>query len=376
MKKNLLYLFTVLYMLSFFTACSDDEDVNVLEGVNTSFKGETLDLKYSGSPFLGKEVVFDTKDGQTATITMRGTLDMSALGGLLGGGSKSDLPTISYAPGVISGEVTTTLNNVVLTQVGETYMFEGTNEANGRTVKYTGEVKKDKMTLSLDVTMPTNPLQEGGLWEMAGSTFNWVSTTGITIPGLIDEPWPMKDASFLINMFFISPELKKVLSDVTFKADGNIVATYKNKAGVDVESPINLANYYIKNDKLYVTLNIDMIIQAATKAGNSEVLLGLMTELMQTPLMSALSEGFPLNYTIENGTVNISIDQDFLLPILKVLMNNEFLMGMLKDAMAGMGTSGGMAAILTPAIVDSIIEQIAPIVNGTSELSFGLELKK
>ena len=119
-----------------------------------------------------------------------------------------------------------------------------------------------------------------------------------------------------------------------------------------------------------------MIIQAATKAGNSEVLLGLMTELMQTPLMSALSEGFPLNYTIENGTVNISIDQDFLLPILKVLMNNEFLMGMLKDAMAGMGTSGGMAAILTPAIVDSIIEQIAPIVNGTSELSFGLELKK
>ena len=90
MKKNLLYLFNVLCMLSFFTACSDDEDVNVLEGVNTSFKGETLDLKYSGSPFLGKEVVFDTKDGQTATITMRGTLDMSALGGLLGGGSRSD----------------------------------------------------------------------------------------------------------------------------------------------------------------------------------------------------------------------------------------------------------------------------------------------
>ncbi len=55
MKKNLLYLFTVLCMLSFFTACSDDEDVNVLEGVNTSFKGETLDLKYSGSPFLGRK---------------------------------------------------------------------------------------------------------------------------------------------------------------------------------------------------------------------------------------------------------------------------------------------------------------------------------
>lgn len=376
MKKNLLYLFTVLCTLSFFTACSDDDEVKVLEGVNASFNGETLDLKYSGSPLLGKEVAFDTKDGQTATITMQGTLDLSAISGLFGGGSKANLPAISYAPGVIPGEVTTTLNNVVLTQVGETYTFEGTDEANGRTVKYIGEVKKDKMTLSLDVTMPTNPLTEGGLWKMTGSTFNWVSSVDITIPGLIEEPWPMKDASSLINMFFISPKLKEVLSDVTFKADGNIVATYKNKAGVDVESPINLANYYIKNNKLYVTLNIDMIVQVATKADNSEALLSLMTELMQTPLMSALSEGFPLNYTIENGTAKISIDQDFLLPILKVLVNNEFVMGMLKEAMVGMGASGGIAAILTPAAIEGIIAQIAPIVNGTSELSFGLELKK
>lgn len=377
MKKNLLYLFTVLCTLSFFTACSDDDDdVKVLEGVNASFNGETLDLKYSGSPLLGKEVAFDTKDGQTATITMQGTLDLSAISGLFGGGSKANLPAISYAPGVIPGEVTTTLSNVVLTQVGETYTFEGTDEANGRTVKYTGEVKKDKMTLALDVTMPTNPLTEGGLWEMTGSTFNWVSSVDITIPGLIEEPWPMKDASSLINMFFISPKLKEVLSDVTFKADGNIVATYKNKAEADVISPINLANYYIKNDKLYVTLNIDMIVQVATKADNSEALLSLMTELMQTPLMSALSEGFPLNYTIENGTAKISIDQDFLLPILKVLVNNEFVMGMLKEAMVGMGASSGIAAILTPAAIDGIIAQIAPIVNGTSELSFGLELKK
>ena len=83
-----------------------------------------------------------------------------------------------------------------------------------------------------------------------------------------------------------------------------------------------------------------------------------------------------MNYTIENGTAKISIDQDFLLPILKVLVNNEFVMGMLKEAMVGMGASGGIAAILTPAAIEGIIAQIAPIVNGTSELSFGLELKK
>lgn len=366
MKKSFLYLFTVLCTLSFFTACSDDDDVKVLEGVNASFNGETLDLKYSGSPLLGKEVAFDTRDGKTATITMKGTLDLSAIGGLFGGGSKANLPVISYAPGVIPGEVTTTLNNVVLTQVGETYTFEGTDEANGRTVKYIGEVKKDKMTLSLDVTMPANPLQ-GATWKMDKSNFNWVSSVGLMLPGAT-EPWEIKDAATLINMM-ISPKLKTVLTDVTFKADGNIVATYdKDKK----TSPINLANYYIKNNKLYVTLNIDMIIQTATKADNSSELMKLMSALMQTPLMSALSEGFPLTYKIdEKGILNVSIDQDFLLPILKVIINSEFVMGMVNEMIAGNPEMATMAPL-----IQAILEQMPAIVEGTSELSFGLELKK
>ena len=106
----------------------------------------------------------------------------------------------------------------------------------------------------------------------------------------------------------ISPKLKALLKDVTFQADGNIVATYV-KDGKDVVSPINLANYYFKDGKLYVTLNIDMIIQAATKADNNEELMKLITDLMQTPLMSALSEGFPLNCVIDDkGVANIYID--------------------------------------------------------------------
>lgn len=119
MKKNLLYLFTVLCTLSFFTACSDDDDEknpNVLD-VNTAYSGDKLDLKYSDSPLLGKEITFDTKDGKTATITMKG---LSSLGDLLDQlMPKSTAAAPAMAPGVIPGEVTTTISNVPLILSGE-----------------------------------------------------------------------------------------------------------------------------------------------------------------------------------------------------------------------------------------------------------------
>ena len=124
MKKNFLYLFTVLCTLSFFTACSDDDDPkdpNVLD-VNAAYSGDKLDLKYSDVQLLGKEVAFDTKDGKTATITMKGN---SSLGELLGQLMKSTAATPAMAPGVIPGEITTTISNVPLILSGETYTFEG-----------------------------------------------------------------------------------------------------------------------------------------------------------------------------------------------------------------------------------------------------------
>lgn len=324
-KKNLLFLFMMLCTMSLFTGCSDDDEdgVKIVDGVNATFSGETLQLTYSETELLGKEVTFDTKDGKTATIVMKGKFDMGAIGGIIGGGSKANQPVVELASGVIPGEVKTLIENVVLTQEGEKYTFEGTDEQNGRTVKYTGEVQKDKMVLALEVTMPENPLL-GATWKMDGSTFIWKSS--VDLEQIFDEPYEMENAAKLLNMFLISPKLKALLKDVTFQADGNIVATYV-KDGKDVVSPINLANYYFKDGKLYVTLNIDMIIQAATKADNNEELMKLITDLMQTPLMSALSEGFPLNCVIDDkGVANIYIDEAFLKPILTVVLNNAFVM--------------------------------------------------
>lgn len=367
-KKNLLFLFMMLCTMSLFTGCSDDDEdgVKIVDGVNATFSGETLQLTYSETELLGKEVTFDTKDGKTATIVMKGKFDMGAIGGIIGGGSKANRPVVELASGVIPGEVKTLIENVVLTQEGEKYTFEGIDEQNGRTVKYTGEVQKDKMVLALEVTMPENPLL-GATWKMDGSTFIWKSS--VDLEQIFDEPYEMENAAKLLNMFLISPKLKALLKDVTFQADGNIVATYV-KDGKDVVSPINLANYYFKDGKLYVTLNIDMIIQAATKADNNEELMKLITDLMQTPLMSALSEGFPLNCVIDDkGVANIYIDEAFLKPILTVVLNNAFVMDKITSILPNDNPAIGN-------LVKAVLGQMPAIVEGTTELRFGLNLKK
>mgnify|MGYP002648160757 CR=1 FL=1 len=370
MKKNLLYLFTVLCTLSFFTACSDDDDEknpNVLD-VNTAYSGDKLDLKYSDSPLLGKEITFDTKDGKTATITMKGILDINKLLSLL---MSKSTAVISTAPGVIPGEVTTTLSNVVLTLSGEKYTFEGTDNNNGREVKYSGEVQKDKLTMSVNVTMPENDLTDTTwtLPEMDWNTgtaaiyFLWESDhEGITIPGLIDQPWPTKDASMLIGTM-LSPTLQKVLQNVTFQKDGNIVASY-SKAGEAPSwqtSPINLAQYYFKDKKMYVQLNIDMIM-ATAQSGNSkaEATIPGLSDLY--PLLSA---GIPLNCEIADGKAKIYMDKDLLVPLLSIL-GNEAIAGMIMKKIPEEQKE----------MVGGILAQLPALLQATTKMDLGLSLVK
>lgn len=121
MKKNLLFVFTMLCALSFFTACSDDDnsdsEVPVLLKGETAFSAEKLSLKYGDSPLLGKAITFSTEDGKTGTIKMEGVFDPSIIKDLLP--SKNNVVP-ALAPGVIPGEVVT-MFNVNLTQDGNKF---------------------------------------------------------------------------------------------------------------------------------------------------------------------------------------------------------------------------------------------------------------
>lgn len=319
MKKNLLFVFTMLCALSFFTACSDDDnsdsEVPVLLKGETAFSAEKLSLKYGDSPLLGKAITFSTEDGKTGTIKMEGVFDPSIIKDLLP--SKNNVVP-ALAPGVIPGEVVT-MFNVNLTQDGNKYTFEGTDSNNGREMKYAGTVDSTSMTLAVNVTMPKNDLL--GTWNLAKQDMttgkspvilSWISTSpGITIPGMIDEPWPTKDAAALLGNIFLSPMLTKYLHTVTFQEDGNIVASY-SAAGKEDEnsvSPVNLAQYYIKDGKLYLQLNIDMIL--ATIAANKTKTKALDASVI-LQFASLLSEGIPLNCEIKDGTAAIYADKDLI----------------------------------------------------------------
>ena len=324
MKKNFLYLFTVLCTLSFFTA----------------YSGDKLDLKYGDSALLGKEITFDTKDGKTATITMKGLFDLSELLAQLMPKSTAAAP--SMAPGVIPGEVTTTISNVPLILSGETYTFEGEyTGASGVKATYSGEVKKDKLTMAVKATMPTNDLV--GTWTLApfapttGSlpmVMTWKSETPLKIDGhLLDANIPagtiidikIEDlfAQMKVNPM-VSGLLTGVLQSITYQEDGNIVASYKKAGASDwATSPINLAQYYIANGKMYVQLNIAQIMDlvASSKADNNPL----------AGLMAYLSAGVPLSYTVENGKAQITADKELLLPVLG-LLSNETIAGLIMKA--------------------------------------------
>lgn len=378
MKKNFLYLFTVLCTLSFFTACSDDDDPkdpNVLD-VNTAYSGDKLDLKYGDSPLLGKEITFDTKDGKTATITMKGLFNLSDIV------PKSTAAAPAMAPGVIPGEVTTTISNVPLILSGEKYTFEGEyTGAAGVKATYSGEVQKDKLTMAIKAIMPTGDLV-GTTWTLAsinptaGSipmVMVWKSETPLKIDGsMIDTNIPagtiidVKVEDLLAKMdvnAVASGLLGGVLESITYQNDGNIVASYKKMTASSWStSPINLAQYYIKDKKLYVQLNIANIM--ATVEANKSKAEATMPDLM-TLLGSLLSTGVPLDYNINKGTLQITAGTSLLLPILKVATSDEMfklIQSMLPES--------------TPEIMKGLLSQIPGVVNGTTEISGTLNLVK
>lgn len=384
MKKNFLCLFTVLCTLSFFTACGDDDDPiptptpdpeptpeQVLD-VNATYSEDKLALKYGDSDLLGKEVSFATEDGKTATITMKGTMDLAALMAMF---SKAD-QEMFMAPGVIPGEVKTTLSDVKLTLSGEKYTFEGEyTGASGVKASYSGEVQKDKLTMAVKATMPSNDLV--GTWALAPFAptadpasmpivFNWETSTPIMIDGSLigmdaaEMPIPVNQLLQFLNAGKVSPLLVGALQSVTYQEDGNIVASYKKAGATDWEtSPINLAQYYIADGKMYVQLNITQIIALVQSTKADGGLSGI------TQLLPLLSSGVPLDYTIANGVAQISAGKDLLLPIL----------GMMTDETIGGMIMGAIPENMKP-LAQGIVAQLPGILATTTDVSSTLILVK
>lgn len=384
MKKNLFYyLFAVICSVALFTSCSDDDDKVVSPVGETTFTDANgLALTYSGVSMLGKKVTFtpNAADATKATLTLSGLMDLSSI-------LRSNNTPAVNAPGVIPGETTTTLNVENMIIDGDKVVFEGTEENNGRSIKYSGEATSKNMNLALEVTMPSNVLS-GTSWELAptGTMFEGDPMAPIHVKWDADEfpfgggTWDINSAiSLIVSMTQIEGKsipqlLSGVLNKVTFLPDGNIQAEYKSSL-TDTEwktSELNIATYTVSNNKIYLFLNPSQIIASANKNRdiNSNEILGSLIPM----ILPMLSNGIPMTYVEKEDKMSVYLDTETLKPILEVLApmfeNEEFVTGlvdMLKEQAGDMGA-------LVDAFLKPVLVAIPQIVSTTKTVQIGLKL--
>lgn len=374
--------------MSLFTACSDDDENNFpTDEVNTTFTStdasNQLLLTYSGEPMLGKSVTFNTTDGKTATIVLKGAgLSLTR---------STNTPTLAN-PSVIPGETTTTLT-VTLVPVGVTgYTFEGKDEANNRTIAYKGAIEKGKLSLALDVKIANELI---GTWNLYpydpwGDVFpinlTWESSKKFALDlfgfGQITEMHPGNLLSFMSAINMIGDEklslqgaMAALLKDVTFRADGNIEASYSEASSLAnptwVKSPLNIAQYYVKDNKLYLLLNIDAIMAtvATSKAQTKIDIVDILPQLME--LLPMLSTGIPLGYSIDDkGALGVYIEKDLgmkLVNILLPLLQDEEIIAAIMESVNSNPVFAAYAAL-----TQEILQQLPEVAAGTTKMELGL----
>lgn len=387
MKKNLFYLFALICSVSLFTACSDDDDTPKFpkDEVNATYTStdasNQLQLLYSGEPMLGKSATFNTTDGKTATIVLKGvTVSLTKATSAAAAGS-----------GVIPGETSTTLN-VNLDPVGETgYMFKGKDENSDRTIEFEGSVEAGKLALKLNMTMANALSGTWNLYPYDSTPTNtvhplrlvWESTNKFSLDIFgMGKPMEFNPGDLLTltsaigligegkEKINLQEAISALLKDVTFLPDGNIQASYSEAANIAnpvwKKSPLNLVQYSVKDGKIMVYLNIDAILatvvsnQASTKLDISTILPKLME------LLPMVYNGIPLGYSVsEGGTLGVYIEKDLgvqLLTMFLPLLEDEEVLATIMEAVNSNPDFGMFAGIM-----QDLLKQLPAAVAGTTK---------
>jgi len=221
---------------------------------------------------------------------------------------------------------------------------------------------------AIDLTSALSTEAQGGLtgtWNLLNKATVDEETGGLTSAPLwvswdaIDPAKPNAEQLAMVLSTFGSPLLYQVLHSVTFAPDGNITAQYwsgeldlmtaifsgyeydsegnmkflnlhENEPWLD--SPKNLAFWYVQGDRLYVVPNIAAILAEAGEEG-AAVDPEALTELLGTlgeygvkvddllPFVQQwMQTGIPLRYAKENGALKLYADKDQCKPVIEALL--------------------------------------------------------
>ena len=182
----------------------------------------------------------------------------------------------------------------------------------------------------------------------------------ITIPGLIDDPYPVKDAISMAPML-LNSLLSSVLQDVTFNEKGQISATYKEEAD---DNDWKVANDYAT----YKVVNENMITLFLNTAKITEDIDDAQEQAMVAGMLDQFKTGIPVHVSYPAANkVYFYVDKDFVAPIITMLyaqVNKIPTTGMDKEDLAQF------------MILKSVVNQLTTIMEKTTKFEAGLELMK
>ena len=182
----------------------------------------------------------------------------------------------------------------------------------------------------------------------------------ITIPGLMDEPYPVKDAIKMAPML-LNSQLRSVLQDVTFNEKGQISATYKEEAD---DKDWKVANDYAT----YKVVNENMITLFLNTAKITEDIDDAQEKAMVSSMLDQFKTGIPVHVSYPAANkVYFYVDKDFVAPIITMLnaqVNKIPTTGMDKDDLAKF------------MILKSVVNQLPTIMEKTTKFEAGIELMK
>lgn len=227
-----------------------------------TYAGTTLKLTYSDATLSGKTVYY-TVSGSTPVLTLEG---------------------------IVPGELNVSLEGVYTDQNGA---FEGNaTTPKGAVVTYNGRIETaNGMTLALNVKLP---YESPGTLKLVNAVAHEDDRdrTNLTLKTTEEHAYYLNTSSEKISGEYISlfgfagRLLEMVLKDVSFCEDGNVIASYSSlptdfdiKGWLDgsytyqpeswLQSPINLANWYLDGENLYIIPNLEMILAQIEKDSNA-----------------------------------------------------------------------------------------------------------
>lgn len=192
---------------------------------------------------------------------------------------------------------------------------------------------------------------------------NWEGSNDatITIPGLIDDPYPVKDAIKMAPML-LNSQLRSVLQDVTFNENGQISATYKEEAD---DKDWKVANDYAT----YKVVNENMITLFLNTAKITEDIDDAQEKAMITSMLDQFKTGIPVHVSYPaTNKVYFYVDKDFVAPIIAMLYAQVN-----KIPTTGSMDKEDLAQFM---ILKSVVNQLNTIMEKTTKFEAGIELIK